>query len=169
MNYFELFEIPVQLTIDRKALHRKFIALSREVHPDYFGQAGEAEQERMLERSADLNRAYKTLQDPDATMKYVLEMKGVLAEEEKYDLPPAFLMDVMDINEQLAEAGDGEVRTELAAIIDKLQTEIYEPVKEMVEDYKDGLVSQEGLLQIKDYHYKKKYLDRIRRQLGGKP
>jgi hypothetical protein len=39
----------------------------------------------------------------------------------------------------------------------------------MVEDYKDGLVSQEGLLQIEGYHYQKKYLDHNRRQLGGMP
>ena len=36
MTYFELFEIPVQLKVDVAALSKKFFALSKKYHPDYF-------------------------------------------------------------------------------------------------------------------------------------
>lgn len=169
MNYFELFGIPVQLQTDRAALHRRFIELSRQYHPDYHGHADAAKQAEVLETSATLNRAYRVLQSPDETMKYVLQMKGLLEEEEKYELSPDFLMEVLEINEQLMDADGPEARKGLLAAVDQLQMESYEPVKEMVEHYQEDRVSKEGLLQVKAYYYKKKYLDRIRRQLTGKP
>ncbi|MES1198261.1 MAG: Fe-S protein assembly co-chaperone HscB [Chitinophagaceae bacterium] len=169
MNYFELFEIPVQLKVDTAPLSKKFFELSRKYHPDYFVNKGSESQAEALERSAMLNKAFKTFQNQDQTIKYVLQLKGLLEEEEKYELPPAFLMEVLEINEQLMDAGDQspEERLSLQLTIDNLQSEIYAPVKEIVEYYNEAAVSEKELLQVKEYYYKKKYLDRIRKQLAG--
>ena len=56
-----------------------------------------------LRMAAMNNAAYKTLTDSDATMAYVLKLNSVLEDEEKYALPPAFLMEMMDINEAISE------------------------------------------------------------------
>jgi molecular chaperone HscB len=168
MTYFELFEIPVQLKVKTGLLSQKFFALSRQYHPDYYANESEAVQTEMLEKSALLNKAWKTFQHPDATIKYVLQQKGLLEEEEKYALPPAFLMEVMDINEALMDAtGDEKAVNDLKTKIANLQTEIYEPVKKIVADYKEGVNSEKELLQVKVYYYQKKYLDRIHQQLNG--
>lgn len=164
MNYFELFEIPVQLSVDRSSLQSKFIELSKKYHPDYFVQEDDAKQLEMLELSAMLNKAWKTFQHSDETIKYVLQQKELLQEEEKYSLPPDFLMEVLEINERLMDGAD---RQELKPVLDRLQTEIYEPVKQIVEHYSEGAVSEEELLQVKEYYFKKKYLDRLRRELAG--
>ncbi len=168
MNYFELFDIPVQLKPDKLSLHKKFIALSRKYHPDYFATQGLDKQAESLDMSATLNKAWKTFQDPDETIKYVLQTKGLLEEEEKYLLPPAFLMEMMEINEQLAEISDEAGGINLRSSLDHLQNEIYEPVKKIVEHYQEGVTTSEELLQVKEYYFKKKYLNRIRRQLTGK-
>jgi molecular chaperone HscB len=173
MNYFELFEIPVQLKVNATALSKKFFELSRKYHPDYHAQSAGVMQTEALERSAMLNKAWKTFQDPDATIKYVLQWKGLLEEEEKYDLPTDFLMEVLELNEQLMEmdhsaADSKSAAASLRAEVTKLEKEIYEPVKKIVEHYEEGVTSEEELLQVKDYYYKKKYLDRIHRQLVGK-
>ena len=168
MNYFELFEIPVQLKVDKVSLPRKFFELSRKYHPDFFVNGSEEEKTLALERSALLNRALKTFQNPDETIKYVLQLKGLLEEEEKYELPPGFLMEVLEINEELMELGENKaLLPNLEIRISQLQEEIYEPVKEIVESYKEGITSEKELLQVKEYYYKKKYLDRIRQQLNG--
>ena len=52
--------------------------------------------------------------------------------------------------------------------ISELQEEIYEPVKNIIEHYKEGVTTEEELLQVKDYYFKKKYLDRLRDQLEQK-
>lgn len=168
MNYFELFEIPVQLKVDKASLPRKFFELSRKYHPDFFVNGSEDEKIMALERSALLNKAFKTFQSQDETIKYVLQLKNLLVEEEKYELPPAFLMEVLEINEELMEIGEKKsLIPDLEIRISQLQEEIYEPVKEIVENYKEDITSEKGLLQVKEYYYKKKYLDRIRQQLSG--
>lgn len=167
MTYFELFDIPVQLKVDTTTLSKTFFELSRKYHPDFFANDTDEKQAEVLEKSAQLNKAWKTFQNTDATIKYVLMEKEFLEEEEKYELPPAFLMEVMDINEQIMDAEDAAATKDLDQIITDLQTEIYEPVAKIVEDYKEGTTTKEELLQVKEYYYKKKYLDRIRQQLAG--
>src|SRR5690242_5598536 len=125
MNYFELFEIPVQLQVDKNRLPGKFFELSRKYHPDFFVNSSEEEKAGALERSAQLNKAYRTFQHTDDTIKYVLQLKGLLQEEEKYELPPAFLMEVLEINEQLMDAAeDPELKGNLQGTIARLQSEI---------------------------------------------
>ena len=81
-------------------------------------------------------------------------------------------MEMMEINEQLTEAkmdGEPEKITYLSSVISQLSTKIYEPVKEIVEHYQEGITSEKELLQVKEYYFKKKYLNRINQQLAGKP
>ena len=167
MTYFELFDIPVQLKVNAASLSKKFFELSKKYHPDYFANENEEAQAEALEKSALLNKAWKTFQNPDATIKYVLQEKELLEEEEKYKLPPAFLMEVLEINEQLMDADDQDTLTNLKSSIFNLQSEIYAPVKEIVESYQEGVTTEKELLQVKEYYYKKKYLDRISKQLAG--
>ncbi len=167
MTYFELFDIPVQLKVDTAALTKTFFQLSRKYHPDFFANGTDEEQAEALDKSALLNKAWKTFQNPDATIKYVLMEKELLEEEEKYELPPAFLMEVMDINEQIMDADNEDVRKNLERTITDLQAEIFEPVIKIVEEYKEGITTKEELLSVKEYYYKKKYLDRIHQQLAG--
>lgn len=105
MNYFELYEIPVGLQIDPSSVKPKYYELSRKYHPDFFGTASLEKQSEVLETSSQVNKAFKTFNDPAELIKYVLQLKGLLEEEEKYNLPPDFLMQIMELNEELEEAG----------------------------------------------------------------
>ena len=153
MNYFELFDIPVSLSINKALLSKQYFALQKKYHPDFFTHATEAEQEAALETSSQVNKAYKTFNNPDATIKYVLQLKGVLEEEEKYQLPPDFLMEVMELNEELSDDSAQQVKAFEAAI--------YATVKDDIEQYNDSTVTPQQLQAIKEYYFKKKYLQRI--------
>lgn len=167
MNYFEIFGFPIQLKVDKADLPGKFFALSKKFHPDFYANSTPSERNRAIEITADLNKAFKIFQDPDDTIKYVLQLKGLLEEEEKYQLPPDFLMEVLEINEKLMDAeDDARLKSDLQSAINKLQGEIYEPVKEIVEHYQEGSTTEKELLQVKDYYYKQKYLHRIQQQLN---
>lgn len=167
MNYFELFNIPVSLHPDPALLTRRYFALSRLYHPDYHANATPEAQAEALELSAQLNRAYKVFQNRDATIRYVLMSKGLMEEEEKYQLSPDFLMEVLDLNEALMEAGPGETQA-LQGQIAGLEQDIYEPVKPIIEGYQEGVTTGQELLEVKEYYYRKKYLDRMKEQLAGK-
>ena len=169
MNYFELFDIPIQLKADKTDLPRKYFELSKKYHPDYFTGENEEKQAEVLDKSAQLNKAFKILQNEEATIRYVLQLKGLLEEEEKYELPPDFLMEVLEINEQLMDMEDNpELNKNLRASVNKLEIEIYKPVKEIVEHYQEGITTEKELLQVKEYYFKKKYLLRISQQLKTK-
>jgi len=85
MNYFELFEIPVQFRPDPVFLKKKFYELSRKYHPDFHSRADGPRQAEALETSSMVNKAYKTFQDEDATIRYILKLHGLIEEEEKYE------------------------------------------------------------------------------------
>jgi molecular chaperone HscB len=169
MNYFELYDLPVQLSVDKARLKKKYFELSRRYHPDYFIQQDAASQQEALDQSAMINKAYKTFSSQDETIRYVLAMKGLLTENEKYELSPAFLMDMMELNESVAEASFDPVAR--SVVLQKvLQTEaaLYQPVQAIIEQYQENHTTQAQLLQIKDYYFKKKYLERLKQQLGEK-
>ncbi len=168
MNYFELFDIPVTLRVSSEGLADKYFALQKLYHPDRFAQASEAEQAQALERSSQVNKAFGVLKNPDETIKYLLLQKGLLQEEEKYELSPAFLMEMMELNEQLMESGgDVTLTPNIYAAIAQSKKEIYEPVKEIIANYQEGITSEKELLQVKEYYFKKKYLDRLGNNMPG--
>ena len=169
MNYFELYGIPVQLNPDMAYVKQKYYELSRRHHPDFYSAAAPEEQAENLRISSDVNKAYKAFQDPDATIRYVLQLKELLEDEEKYQLDPEFLMEVLEINESLMDIegnDDGQVET-LKKQVYALQDEIYAPVRPIIEGYREGVTTTEELLQVKGYYYKKKYLQRILDKIGG--
>ena len=153
MNYFELFDIPVSLNIDKSSLAKKYFELQKKYHPDFYTQADEEEQQQVLEKSSAINKALKIFQNKDSTIKYVLQIKGLLQEEEKYPLPPDFLMEVMELNENLDAFSTEAITT--------FENDIYADVKKIIEDYNDATISTPDLLKIKEYYFKKKYLQRI--------
>jgi molecular chaperone HscB len=166
MNYFELFEIPVGLNVDKSLVSQKYFELQKKYHPDFFTNATEEEQSDALEKSSIINKAFKTLQDEDATLKYLLELKGILTEEEKYELPPAFLMEMMELNETLVTEDTTSVR-ETEQKIKHVELELDEGVKSIISGYKETETSNEKLIALKAYYYKKKYLKRILDRIEG--
>ncbi|MDB5232202.1 MAG: chaperone protein HscB [Chitinophagaceae bacterium] len=170
MNYFELYNLPVSLQPDQDQVKKEFYKLSRQYHPDFFSQESEEEQSTALEKSSDINKAYKTFTNSDATIKYVLQLKGLLEEEEKYQLDPEFLMEMLELNESVMDAKmdeDENTISDVKSQISAFQSKIFEPVKEIIEHYQEDITTKEELLQVKEYYYRKKYLNRILEGMEG--
>ncbi|XP_052454725.1 iron-sulfur cluster co-chaperone protein HscB-like [Carassius gibelio] len=71
---------------------------------NYFDILSWKEQEYSEEQSALVNKAYRTLQKPLRRAVYMLELRGVLLEEgTDATADPMFHLEVMEINESLAE------------------------------------------------------------------
>ena len=78
-------------------------------------------------------------------------------------------MEVLEINEQLMDTeNDPGLKSTLQSAIANLQLTIYNPVKNIIEGYQDSITTEKELLLVKEYYYKKKYLNRINRELAGK-
>ncbi|MGE5243452.1 MAG: Fe-S protein assembly co-chaperone HscB [Betaproteobacteria bacterium] len=105
-DYFSFLGVPRALNLDPGDLERRFRALSRQFHPDYFYGASPAERLASLERSSYLNDAYRTLRHPIARVEYLLELEGAAASnprEASRQVPPALLEEVFTLNEELDE------------------------------------------------------------------
>ena len=121
-DYFAFFGLPQKLAIDPADLEKRFHALSWKLHPDNFVRASEAERELSLERSSQLNDAYRTLLDPTARVEYLLGREGMRREgQQKQQAPPELLEEVFELNESLDElrmaraaGGDPEERARLS-------------------------------------------------------
>ncbi|QGW28633.1 Fe-S protein assembly co-chaperone HscB [Phnomibacter ginsenosidimutans] len=158
MNYFELFDIPVAFTVNKAELTRTYVKLQKQYHPDFFGQESDEAQEKAMEMSSLINQAWKTFQTEDATVKYVLQLHGMLEEEEKFALPPAFLMEVMELNEMRMDGADA---ASIKQRVDDLQAEIKTPVSGILTSTDTASLSENALQQVKTWYYQKKYLDRL--------
>src|SRR5512135_1529821 len=81
-DYFTFFGLPRKLNLDTAALEREFYKLSRKLHPDLYARSAGPEQHWSLEKSSQLNDAYRTLRDPITRTEYLLKLEGVQLEEQ---------------------------------------------------------------------------------------
>jgi molecular chaperone HscB len=160
-NYFDLFEIPIHLNVDTQALRPKFFALSRASHPDFFVTKSDEQQQAALEKTALLNKAWKIFQQPDETLRYVLEIHQAWVPGEKYELSPDFLMEVMELNEAMMESDEPE---QLRNRVDTLRSELETPVSSYLSE-NPFIPTPEKLSILKEFYYRKKYLERMMEQL----
>lgn len=118
-DYFSFFGLARKLNIDTAALETNFYALSRKLHPDRYSLANVDEKEWSLEKTSQLNDAYRTLHDPISRSAYLLKLEGIHFEEQskaateaartsgavkKQVIPPDLLEEVFELNMQLEEA-----------------------------------------------------------------
>ncbi len=118
IDHFRFFGLPRKLNLDAAALEREFYRLSRRLHPDVYVQATADEQQWSLEKSSQLNDAYRALKDPIGRTMYLLSLEGVqleeqskaatdrarrTGEEKKQVVPPDLLEEVFELNIQLEE------------------------------------------------------------------
>jgi molecular chaperone HscB len=123
-DYFAFFGMPRKLQLDSEALERRFHQLSWKLHPDNFVRAVEFERNLSLERSSELNDAYRTLREPVARVEYLLGLAGLRKEgAAKQQAPPELLEEVFELNESLDElrqASAAGVGADLASLRDRL-------------------------------------------------
>lgn len=170
-NYFEFYGFPVAFFIDEKLLKEKYYQNTRQYHPDQFGQDDNATQDRMLELTTRNNAAYKTLKNFSSRVHYILDLSGLVTEGDKHTLDPAFLAEMMDLNELLMELEldpDAEKLEQARAQVNILEAEINDELKQLGQQY-DGASGEQKpaiLQQVKEAYHRSKYILRLKETLS---
>jgi len=152
-SYFDILRIEKSFNIDRKHLTKDFRKLQSIYHPDKYTLKSPREQEIAADHSSMINKAYRTLLHPVERAEYLLELAGLPLEEGHIDLDPEFLINVMEVNEELEEAEDKEAVQEIGEknqqILDGLLQEV------------DTAFENENVVEARHVVAKIKYYDNI--------
>lgn len=168
MNYFEFYNIPLAFNLDTEALRQLFLKFSKQYHPDFHTLESDEKQAEILELSTINNEAYKTLKDRDKRIKYILELKNLIGDQVKTDLPPDFLMEMMDVNERLMDLQfdyDAEAHEAIKAEIEGKEQELLQNIQPVLENYKDGSSPFSDLEAVRDFYLQNRYLLRLKENL----
>jgi molecular chaperone HscB len=112
-NHFELFGIAPSFSLDVAALETAYREVQREVHPDRFANASDAEKRLAAQWATQANEAYRTLKSALNRARYVLKLHGIDTEEERNTaMPLEFLVQQMEWREAVVDtkAKKDEVR-----------------------------------------------------------
>jgi molecular chaperone HscB len=82
-DYFAFFGLPRKLRLDAAELEKRFHRLSWKLRSDSFVRTGEYERELSLDRSSQLNDAYRTLRNPVSRVEYLLALEEMRKEAGK--------------------------------------------------------------------------------------
>jgi molecular chaperone HscB len=115
-DHFERLGLPRRFSLDPAALEAAYLERSRAVHPDFHHTGSGGEQAASEALTAAVNEAYTTLKDPFRRAEHLLALLGGPTATDVKDIPPAFLMEMMDLREEIERAdAAGKARHEADA------------------------------------------------------
>jgi molecular chaperone HscB len=167
-NYFELFGLPSQFTIDLPDLAVRYRELQKKFHPDKFASSTDSERRMASQMAAQINAAYQSLKSPLERGRYLLKLAGIDLDDEKdTQMNPAFLLEQMELREQLesaTEAGDPLKR------LMQLSNEIEQSIAKRVATLNDLLQQDEAepLNQARNLLREMQFLEKLRKDIERK-
>ena len=124
MNYFELFGLKPQFSIDLTMLESNFRAIQSASHPDRFVTCTSAEKLQSMQTATLANEAYLTLKSPALRAAYLLTLQGINATSEtNTKMPHDFLMQQMEWREAMDDAKQAKDVLALENLLAEMQAE----------------------------------------------
>ncbi len=135
LNYFEIFGIEIQITIDLENLNRQYLTLQSEFHPDKFVNASNLEKSMATRVSTYINDAYNTLSDLVKRVDYILQINNYSKDEHTTFKNTNFLADQMMLSEKIENANPGQYKD--------IKNEISIEIKKIISDMINNLSNRE--------------------------
>ena len=116
LNFFTLLQLPETFEIDLEKLDQNYQNIQKEIHPDRFASSNDELRLESIKKTAQANNAYQTLKSPIRRAEYLLFLKGIYIDDEKYTaVPQDFLMQQMEWREELESHKQNKVALEKLA------------------------------------------------------
>ena len=162
-NHFELFGLPARFDVDLAQLDIRYRELQREVHPDRFAAAPDAERRVSMQLATRVNEAYQTLKSPLKRAVYILQLRGVDPKlETNTAMPSEFLMEQISWRERI-EAGseEPEALLRLQAGLRDESRKIYETLHGQLDERRDDEAASQTARMLMFY-------EKLDEQIGDK-
>jgi molecular chaperone HscB len=157
-DYFGVFGVPRKFDLDMSDLEQRYKEMTKVLHPDRYARADSRARMASLERTVQLNQAWRTLSQPVARAEYLLSLGGIeigegsgnqradrVASRVTQPVDTALLMEVMEMRESLAEARTSGDSARMATLTTEVQTR---HDKEMVQVAAEFAKAQPNLTAI---------------------
>lgn len=132
-NFFDLFAINQQFTLDNSALDKRFQELQMHLHPDKYAASSDAEKRWSMQAASHVNDGYQTLRNELSRAVYLLKLNGVSTDEETdTQMAPQFLMEQMEYREALESATSA---SDPFAALDAVRQQLKSGTREQVADF----------------------------------
>ena len=135
LNYFEIFDIDEEITIDIKALNERYLVLQSKFHPDKFVNTSNIEKSMATRMSTHINDAYSTLKDLVSRVDYILEINNFSIDENKTFKNTSFLNEQMILSERISQANSDDFSI--------IKNEISIKIKNLISELKSNLCNKD--------------------------
>ena len=98
-NFFDLFSLPINFSVDLDALEKKYFEFQKKFHPDKSDE---------IEQSIAINEAYEILKNPLKRAAHILCLNGLDVENDEVapKVDQATLIEVFEMRESITIGGD---------------------------------------------------------------
>ncbi|MDP2176511.1 MAG: Fe-S protein assembly co-chaperone HscB [Bacteroidota bacterium] len=155
-DYFSFYDLKPLYAIDKGELKQRYFELSKQYHPDHFGDSFSHQNEAILVSTYN-NKAYKTLNNDISRAQYLVDLFHHTSEHSDSTLPQDFLFEMMDINESIDEADETEKQTVIKKEIEGFQADIKTDI--------EALANQEQWQDLQIALLKWKYIERLNQRI----
>jgi molecular chaperone HscB len=140
MNYFQLFNLPAKFDLDVTELGSRYLQLQRRFHPDQHSAGSERDRLLAVQQTANINDAYHSLKHPLLRAEHLLALRGLkISHEQRSFTDPMFLMQQMDLREQLAEIDHSD---DPEAAIDNIERQLQQQKKALLQQLAAALEAE---------------------------
>jgi len=166
-DYFAIFSLPRRYALDEKELHRRFLNITREIHPDRFATSAQETVNLTTRLAAQINDAYNVLKDPMLRAEYLLQQAGGKRASEDKSVPGDSLTRNMELREQIEEAqasGDDQALEQCRRLVAEMHREAHQAVASLAERVADQ-PQEEQLTELRAHLNAVKYVRNLQELL----
>jgi len=169
---FAVLGLPRKFEIDLGAAEAAYKELSRQLHPDRFAKADPRARKAALGRTVEINDAWRTVKDPVKRAQYLLELAGFglagddrqtedeLRKTKQVAAPPTFLMEILELREELGEAQRAGDAVKVAFMAEEMRARAAETMKTLGAALGAGKF-EEGARTLVALRYYQRFLEEV--------
>ena len=159
---FALLGVERRFDLDLKVLEKTHRELSRALHPDRYAQAGASERRAVLEKAASVNEAWRTVRDPIKRAEALFQLAGMkVGEDNEPKATPAFLMEVLEEREALADARAAKDLAKVRAIGEAMTERAGSTQKRLADGFASGGDVTRLMPLLGELRFYKRFLDEV--------
>ncbi|CAK9830857.1 Iron-sulfur cluster co-chaperone protein HscB [Anthophora retusa] len=166
ITYFDIMGISKSYDVKFLEIQKKYRELQKQLHPDKFSNKSKKEKQLSDILSSLVNEAYSTLINPLKRGLYMLKLNGITISEETDNVHAEFLMEIMEKNEEIEDAGDDEEK--IKKLMQKNETVLNSLTMKIANAFKQNDIKEAEvlLIQMKYYDSINSKLKKLKHDLG---